>query len=93
MENFDSQDKTYSMIEKMTFSATEKRDGKKLMFQSSRCGLSPGSGKRIMCRRTYLSKENCLCYFLECHVSLSYTQDTQTYILNNQYKPEYKFSS
>lgn len=39
MENSDSQDKTHAMIEKITFSASEKGVGKKLMFQSSKCGV------------------------------------------------------
>lgn len=43
MEDFDSQDKTHSVIEKITFSASEKGVGKKL---SLRCGMSPGFGKK-----------------------------------------------
>lgn len=46
MGNFDSRDKTHSMIEKITFSASEKGVGKKLMFQSWRCGVSTGFGKK-----------------------------------------------
>ncbi len=66
MENFDSQDKTCSMIEKITFSASEKGVGKKLMFQSWRCGVSTGFGKRIMCRRSFSNKNNYLycCLFM-----------------------------
>lgn len=45
MEHSDSRDKTHSMIEKITFSAPEKGVCKKLMFQSSRCGGSPGFWK------------------------------------------------
>ncbi len=36
------QDKTYSMIEKMTFAASEMEVGKKLLFQSSKCAVSMG---------------------------------------------------
>lgn len=48
---FDSQDKTHSVIEKMTFSASESGVGKKLLFQSLRCGLSLGFWKKIECAK------------------------------------------
>lgn len=56
-----SRNKTNLMTEKITFFCF--RD-KKLKFQSSRCGVSPGFEKRVMCRGELYNKNNYLYYFL-----------------------------
>lgn len=73
MKNFDSQDKTLSMIEKITFSASEKGVGKKLMFQSWRCGF--GKGNNV--QKEFFQQEELLCIFcFSRHMSRTDIQDT-----------------
>lgn len=56
-----SRNKTNLMTEKITFFFFK---DKKLKFQSSRCGVSPGFEKRVMCRGDLYNKKNYLYYFL-----------------------------
>lgn len=60
-KKIDSQNKTHSMIGKITFSASEKGLSEKLMFQSKRCGVCRGFGKRTMHKGSFLQQEKNIC--------------------------------